>query len=392
MPTRRATVCACIIARDEEERLPAALASVAFCDDVVVVDSGSRDRTVELARAAGARVIERPWRGFGAQRNMAIDAATADWILEVDADERVTPRLRAEIEAFLADVPDGVDICGVPCRDVFLDGRLGPSAKYPKYRLRLFRRGPYRHDEHLSVHEGLWAFGRTWAFEGDLEHLLADTPAEAIRDAWSYARLEAKQLRGAVSPAAYARGIVLRPPLKFAYRLVIDGGWRDGWRGLLKIALDCCSDALVWTMRMLRRDATAGGTAAPSHYSQERVRRGPVRLVAIASGEQRAARAAAWLAAARAAGADVALVTDAPGAAADGDLHVRRLSRLTPLRLIRALDAEGQLRGVDAFVPCGRRERRLAGMLPNDLRALFGALDPDTDPAEAERLVRAATR
>ena len=90
----RATVCACIIARDEEERLPAALASVAFCDEVVVVDSGSRDRTVELAREAGARVIEHPWHGFGVQRNVALDNATADWVLEVDADERVTPRLQ----------------------------------------------------------------------------------------------------------------------------------------------------------------------------------------------------------------------------------------------------------------------------------------------------------
>jgi hypothetical protein len=116
-----------------------------------------------------------------------------------------------------------------------------------------------------------------------------------------------------------------------------------------------------------------------------------VRLLAIAAGTDGAARAAGWLRAARAAGADVALVTDAP-TAADGDLHVRALARLTPLRLIRALDAEAQLRGVDALVPCGPRERRLARMLPPELRAPFGALDPATDPAEAERLVRAATR
>jgi hypothetical protein len=386
-PEGRATVCACIIARDEEERLPQALASVSFCDELIVVDSGSRDRTVAIARAAGARVIEHPWRGFGAQRNLAIDHATSDWILEVDADERVTPRLRAEIEAFLADVPAEVDICGVPCRDVFLGGRLGPSAKYPKYRLRLFRRGAYRHDEQLAVHEGLWAFGRTWPFEGDLEHELAATPAEALRDTWSYARLEAGQLRGPIPASARVRGILLRPPAKFAYRLLVDGGWRDGGRGVLKIALDCLSDALVWG---LARGDRAGGPA-PSHYAQQRVRRGSVRLLAIAAGDQPAASAAGWLRAAQAAGADVALVTDSP-AAADGDLHVRALRRLTPLRLIRALDAEVQLRGVDALVPCGTRERRLARLLPSELRAPFGELDPATDPAEAVRLVREATR
>jgi Glycosyl transferase family 2 len=386
-PGARETVCACIIARDEEERLPEALASVAFCDEVIVVDSGSRDRTVELARAAGARVVEHPWRGFGAQRNVAIDHATSAWILEIDADERVTPQLRAEIEEFLAVVPEGVDICGVPCRDVLFGGRLGPSAKYPKYRLRLFRRGVYRHDEHLAVHEGLWAFGRTWPFEGDLEHLLAATPGEALRDVWDYARLEAGQLRGPITASARIRGIVLRPPAKFAYRLLVDGGWRDGWRGVAKIALDCLSDALVW---VLARSGEAAGPA-PGHYAQERVRRGSVRLLMIACGPRNHVAASRWLMGAVEAGADMTLVTDEPPDAWNG-FNVREIERLTPLRLVRALDAEFQLRGVDALLPWGRRERRLTRLLPRELRAPHPPLDPSTDPSEAVRMVRAATR
>ena len=94
----RASITACIIARDEAERLPACLASVAFCDEVVVVDSGSVDRTVQIARDAGAHVVEQPWLGFAAQRNVALDHAHGDWVIEVDADERVSPELRAEIE------------------------------------------------------------------------------------------------------------------------------------------------------------------------------------------------------------------------------------------------------------------------------------------------------
>jgi glycosyltransferase involved in cell wall biosynthesis len=386
----RQTVSACIIARDEEERLPGALESVRFCDEVIVVDSGSRDRTVALARDAGAQAIENPWPGFGAQRNVAIDAAKSDWILEVDADERVTPELRADIEAFLADIPDGVDICGVPCRDVFLGGRLGPSAKYPKYRLRMFRRGAYRHDEGRKVHEGLWAFGRTWPFEGDLEHVLAATPAEAVRDALTYTRLEVEQMRGPASPLAYMRGIFVRPAVKFWYRLVIEGGWRDGWRGLAKIWLDCASDAVVWIRRLFRRGRAEDGPAQ-KHFSKVRERRGSVRILALAAGEKSAAKAAGWLLAAREAGADVSLVTDSPPPV-DRDLHVRAVDRLRPLRLIRALDAELQLRGFDALVPFGRRERRLARLLPPELRSPYGELDPDTDPAEAERLVRAKTR
>src|SRR4051812_37368195 len=146
---------ACIIARDEQAHLPDCLASVAFCDEIVVVDSGSRDATREIARAAGATVVDQPWLGYGAQRNVAIDHAAGAWILEVDADERVSPELRAEIEAFVADAPAGVDLGGLPLRDVFLGRPLGPSAKYPKYRHRPFRRHAYRHDQHRAGHEGL---------------------------------------------------------------------------------------------------------------------------------------------------------------------------------------------------------------------------------------------
>ena len=92
----------CIIAMDEEDRLGACLDSVAFCDEVVVVDSHSRDRTRELAAAHGARVIERDWPGHVAQKDFAVRAAAHDWVLCVDADERITPALRGEIEALRA--------------------------------------------------------------------------------------------------------------------------------------------------------------------------------------------------------------------------------------------------------------------------------------------------
>src|SRR5713101_5943926 len=99
----RTPLSAVVITQDEEARLPAALESVRFCDEVVVVDSGSTDRTLEIARAAGARVlVNSPWPGFVAQRNVAVEAARHDWVLALDADERVTPALREEIQALRA--------------------------------------------------------------------------------------------------------------------------------------------------------------------------------------------------------------------------------------------------------------------------------------------------
>ena len=104
----RQTISACLIVLNEEQLLPEALASVDFCDEIVVVDSGSTDATVEIARKASATVIENLWRGFGAQRNLAIDKARGDWILELDADERVTPELKRSLEDFLAS-PEGAE-------------------------------------------------------------------------------------------------------------------------------------------------------------------------------------------------------------------------------------------------------------------------------------------
>ena len=388
-----ATVSACVIARDEEERLPGCLDSLAFCDETIVIDGGSRDATVEIARAAGARVLENAWPGFGAQRNVAIDHATGDWILEIDADERVTPRLREEIEAFLAGPPPDIDIAALPLRDVFLGAPLGPSSKYPKYRYRLFRRGAYRHDESRVVHEGLWAFGRPWAFGGDIEHILATSWREAIRDAWTYARLETAQAPPAGSGREVVVGAVLRPVAKFGYRLILDGGWRDGWRGVLKVGLDCASDVAVVVRQRLGRfePVPTPSRSVSRHFGQRNVELGSIRIVALAAGPAAAQAAAEWLQRAAAAGADVGLITDAPPPP-DPGLHVRVVDRVGPLAVLRALDAENQLRPVDALVATAGRARRIAGLLPAVLRGGREAEGLERDPAAIERSLREQTR
>ena len=377
----RATLSACVIARDEEARLPACLASVAFCDEIVAVDGGSSDATVGIAERAGARVVHQHWLGFPAQRNVALDNARCDWVLEIDADERVSPELAREIQDFLADPPPGVDIGAFPIRHRYLGGRLGPSAKYPDYRHRLFRRGAYRHDTDRTVHEGIWPRGPVAAFSGELEHELAGSVGEALRDAWSYARSEAAQLAPPPGASAYLTGMFARPPAKLVYRLTAGGGWRDGWRGLLHVALAALSDALVWARALSRRrSGNAPGTASPStHFSGAGpgARAGPPRVVAVAHGQARAEQAARWLERAAGAGLDVALITDVATAAAT--VRTLQLPGLGPFRLVRAVDAEHQLRPIDALVPAGRSERLRLLLVPGSLRGV-GGIGLGTDP------------
>ena len=167
----------------------------------------------EIARAAGALVVENPWPGFAAQRNVALDHASGDWVLEIDADERVSPDLGAEIRRMLADPPgEEIRMAALPMRDVFLGRPLGPSARYPRYRHRLFRREAFRHDESRTVHEGLWPDGPVLPLDGELEHLLATTWREALDDAIAYARLESRQ-HGRPGPLGVLRGRCCdRPP------------------------------------------------------------------------------------------------------------------------------------------------------------------------------------
>jgi hypothetical protein len=393
-----------MIVQDEQRRIPEALASLDFCDEVVVVDGGSGDDTVALARAGGAMVIENPWPGFARQRNVALAAASGDWVLELDADERVSPQLRASIEALLASPPNGAEVAVCPLRHRFLGGLLGPSAKYPAYRTRLFRRGAYEHDESRRVHEGIEPRERPIVLEGDIEHELADSPREALADAWRYARLESEHLAPPGSPLTYVVGIVLRPAAKFAYRLLLEGGWRDGWRGLAKIALDAGSDALVWALVLLgpgrngggdgtaptpqppsppRRASTpqpAPGASASGHFGRRP--NGPPKVVAIASRGAPESAAARWLGALADGGVDVALVGEREGPSASA-LPGQRVERLVSLQTARALDVEMQIRTIDAVVAFGARARLALRLLPAALHPSIAGVAADADPSQA---------
>ena len=151
MPERRVPrLSAIIIAKNEARNIGACLDSLAFCDERIVVDGESDDGTPEIARAKGARVVTAAWHGFGAQKNLALSLASGDWVLSIDADERVSPALARAIED--AAGRDGVDGYEIPRRSSFLGREMRHSGWSPDFVLRLFRRGRARFSDDL-VHE-----------------------------------------------------------------------------------------------------------------------------------------------------------------------------------------------------------------------------------------------
>ena len=128
-----------VITLDEEAKLRRCLESVAWGDEVVVVDAESKDKTVQIAREFTDRVIARPWPGFAAQKNFALEQATGDWVLSLDADEEASPELRAEIAATVTD-PRACDGYALRRRNVFFGRWIRHGGLYPDWQLRLFRR------------------------------------------------------------------------------------------------------------------------------------------------------------------------------------------------------------------------------------------------------------
>lgn len=221
-----------IITKDEERNIEACLDSVGWADEVVVVDADSTDRTAELARARGARVFVRPWPGYGPQKNFGIEQATADWVLIVDADERVTPELREEIALVLGKGPPP-DLAGyeVPRRNFFYGRRLRGGGASPDYQLRLFRRTAGRYDGVL-LHENLHLDGRTERLTRPLDHHSMPDIREHVRKIVRYTTLAAREKlkrRSRVTAADLLGGHVATIVRIYLWR----GGWRDGVPGLI---------------------------------------------------------------------------------------------------------------------------------------------------------------
>ncbi len=234
------SLAAVVLTRNEERHIGACLDSLAWADERLVFDDLSTDRTVEIARQRGARVVQRPLDNFAAQRNAALQAVEAGWVLFVDADERVTPALAQEVRQVLG--YDGEQARAgwwIPRHNYMIGHRMRGGGWYPDYQLRLLRRERARYDPAHPVHEIVLLDGEAGYLQNALVHYNYDSVAQFLAKMRHYTRLEAHLL--------HQRGVRVRPwtyvtmPLReFWRRFVTLGGYRDHLYGLLFCGLMAC--------------------------------------------------------------------------------------------------------------------------------------------------------
>jgi (heptosyl)LPS beta-1,4-glucosyltransferase len=226
-------LAAVVLTRDEEHHIGDCLDSLAWADERLVFDDFSTDRTGELAVSHGARVLQNPLESFAAQRNAALAAVDAEWVLFVDADERATPALADEVRRVIAYRDDRTRAgWWIPRHNYMIGHRMRGGGWYPDYQLRLLRRGHARYDPQRPVHEVVILDGEAGYLENPLIHYNYDTVAQFREKMGRYTAFEAAILRDKgvrVRPWTY----VSMPLREFWRRFVTLRGYRDHLYGLL---------------------------------------------------------------------------------------------------------------------------------------------------------------
>jgi glycosyltransferase involved in cell wall biosynthesis len=230
------TLSVALITRNEAANLPRTLASVRWANEIVLVDSGSTDATLAIARDAGVRVFEEPWKGFAPQKNSAIAHATGDWILSLDADEEVSHELAQEIQALLAGEP-AFSAYRIPRLNHFLGCPLRHGGYWPDPKLRLFRCGAAQFADR-PVHESMRADGPVGRLKGHLIHHCYPTLSDYVEHMNRYSSIAAEALvatgRARASGPWLAWNGLLNPAATFIYNYVFRLGFLDGRTGFLQ--------------------------------------------------------------------------------------------------------------------------------------------------------------
>ncbi len=248
-----------VITLNESANLPGALDSVSWADEIVVVDAESTDETASVARRHTPRVIVREWPGYVAQKNFAAEQACHDWILSIDADERVSPALAAEIRAVLQSEPREAGF-RVPRASFYLGRWLRSTDWYPDFQLRLYDRRRARW-EGRYVHESVAADGPVRDLRGELLHHPYRDIAHHVRTIDRYTTLVVEQAAEDGRRASIG-DVVIRPPLAFLRNYLLRRGILDGQVGLIVSLLNSYYVFLKFA-KLWERQQCSSSTSTP---------------------------------------------------------------------------------------------------------------------------------
>jgi glycosyltransferase involved in cell wall biosynthesis len=230
-PSRQ--VSAIIVCLNEEDNIRACLESVSWCDEIVVIDARSTDRTLEIVQEFSDRIFVRDWPGYREQKQFALDQARLEWVLNIDADERVSPELRAEIQRELSDGAPGIDGFYIPRLVHYLGRWWYRGGWYPDYRLRLFRRQKAKWGG-VNPHEKVLIQGPTRRLSGSLLHF---TYADVSQHLVTINRLTDISAVEVLKRKRVSRHkLVIRPAWRFFRSLIVDRGILEGWPGFFVAA------------------------------------------------------------------------------------------------------------------------------------------------------------
>lgn len=223
-------ITATIITLNEERNIARAIESLRCCDEILVLDSGSVDRTVELAEKLGTRVIEAGWRGYAGQKNWAAEQATHDWILSLDADEALSEALEAEIWNLKKKGPQ-YDAYTMPRLARYLGRWILHSGWYPDRKVRLYHRAKAKWVGDV-VHESVKPEGRVGHLEANILHFTCESLSEHVKSLERYTTLAAQDLAARNTEIGSWR-LIVDPPWTFIKTYFFQRGFQDGLEGLI---------------------------------------------------------------------------------------------------------------------------------------------------------------
>jgi len=228
----KASLSVILITKNESANIRACLESLAWADEIIVVDSGSTDDTAELARQFGARVYVHDWPGFGAQKNRALGYATCDWVFSIDADERVTPELRAELQQAMREAEADGYYC--PRLSQFCGRFIRHSGWYPDYDVRVFRRELATWGG-ADPHERILISGKARRLKHPLQHFSYRDIADHLERINHFTNVSSGELE-AQGRRWSAMDNVCRPPFRFFRSYVWKRGFLEGFPGFFVAA------------------------------------------------------------------------------------------------------------------------------------------------------------